>query len=41
MPEAARSADEDLPMRRTYALVVFCHIGVITALWWFGRFFTR
>ena len=33
-------ADDDTPMGRTYALVIVCHIAVITLLWWFGRTFS-
>jgi hypothetical protein len=31
----------DAPMARVYALVIICHAGVITALWWLGRTFSR
>jgi hypothetical protein len=31
---------DDLPMGRTYALVILCHAAVITVLWWFGRAFS-
>jgi hypothetical protein len=31
----------DRRMNRTYVLVLICHAGVITALWLFGRIFSR
>jgi hypothetical protein len=35
------SPDDDRPMRRIYALVIFCHAAVITTLWWIGHTFSR
>ncbi len=40
MSQPVARADDDPPMRRTYALVIVCHIAVITMLWWFGRTFS-
>jgi hypothetical protein len=40
MSPAPRAGD-DVPMGRTYALVVLCHVTVIAILWWFGRTFSR
>jgi hypothetical protein len=40
MSQPAVRADDDPPMGRTYALVVVCHVTVITILWWFGRTFS-
>jgi hypothetical protein len=35
------SERDDAPMARVYALVILCHAGVITLLWWLGRTFSR
>jgi hypothetical protein len=40
MSQPVVRADDDAPMGRTYALVVVCHIAVMTILWWFGRTFS-
>jgi hypothetical protein len=39
MSQHVAQADDDAPMGRTYAMVIVCHIAVITILWWFGRTF--
>ena len=39
MSQHVVQADDDAPMGRTYALVIACHLAVITLLWWFGRTF--
>jgi hypothetical protein len=40
MAQPSAGPVHDPPMGRTYALVVVCHITVITILWWFGRTFS-
>jgi hypothetical protein len=40
MSQLVARADDDPSMGRTYALVVACHIAVITLLWWFGHAFS-
>jgi hypothetical protein len=40
MTQPVAQADDDVPMGRTYTLVVLCHAAVITILWWFGHTFS-
>ena len=40
MSQHVAQADDDAPMGGTYAMVIVCHIAVITILWWFGRTFS-
>jgi hypothetical protein len=40
MSQYVAQTDDNAPMGRTYALVVVCHIAVISILWWFGRTFS-
>jgi hypothetical protein len=40
MAQHVAQADDDVPMGRTYSLVIACHIAVIAILWWFGRTFS-
>jgi hypothetical protein len=40
MGQPVAQADDDVPMGRTYSLVIACHIAVIAILWWFGRTFS-
>jgi hypothetical protein len=38
---ADQTASSEGGMGRIYTLVLACHAAVITALWWFGRTFSR
>jgi hypothetical protein len=40
MGQHVAQADDNVPMGRTYSLVIACHIAVIAILWWFGRTFS-
>ena len=40
MSQHVPQADDNVPMGRTYALVIVCHVAVISILWWFGHTFS-
>ena len=40
MSQHVAQPDDNVPMGRTYALVIACHAAVITLLWLFGHTFS-
>ena len=40
MSQHVAQPDDNVPMGRTYTLVIACHAAVITLLWLFGHTFS-